>query len=134
MVDIRTLVQAFINAATRSVKSGSAFNLCDRSPVDLKDLVNFISQQLFDSNYPKIKTRPTFAFRVGEFWFDKILKNDLWKARFQLISRNWYYDSYPAMKALAISPKETIPNFKYVIDWYKTRILHENQNEMQIYI
>ncbi len=119
MVDIRTLVQAFINAATTSVKNGSAYNLCDRSPVDLKDLVKFISQQLFHSNYPKIKTLPTFAFRLGEFVFNKILKNELWKARFQLISRSWYYDPYPAMKALAIIPIETIPNFKYVIDWYK---------------
>ena len=119
MVDIRTLVQAFINAATTSVKNGSLYNLCDRSPVNLKDLVNFISQHLFHSNYPKIKTLPTFAFRAGEFMFDKILKNVLWKARFQLISRSWYYDPHPAMKALAIIPKETIPNFKYVIDWYK---------------
>lgn len=119
MVDIRTLAQAFINAATMSVKNGSAYNLCDRSPVYLKDLVNFISQHLFQSNYPKIKTLPTFAFRAGEFVCDKMFHNDLWKARFQLISRSWHYDSYPVMKALAIIPKETIPNFKYVIDWYK---------------
>lgn len=119
MVDIRTLVQAFINASTTSVNNGSAYNLCDRSPIYLKDLVNFISQHLFHSNYLKIKTLPTFAFRAGEFVFNKILKNELWKARFQLISRSWYYDPYPAMKALAIIPKETIPNFKYTIDWYK---------------
>ena len=125
MVDIRTLAPAFINAATTSVKNGSAYNLCDRSPVDLKDLVNFISQHLFHSDYPKIKTFPTFAFRAGEFVFDKILKNELWKARFQLISRSWHYDPHPAMKALAIVPKETIPNFKYVIDWYKKHIAME---------
>jgi nucleoside-diphosphate-sugar epimerase len=119
MIDVRTLAQAFISAATTSLKNGSAYNLCDKSPVELKDLVNFISQELFHSNYPKIKTLPLFAFRTGEFMFDKILKNDLWKARFQLISRSWYYDPNPAMKALAIIPKETIPNFKYVIDWYK---------------
>jgi nucleoside-diphosphate-sugar epimerase len=119
MVDIRTLAQAFINAATTSLKNGSAYNLCDRSPVDLKDLVNFISQQLFHSNYSKRKTLPTFAFRAGEFVFDKIIKNELWKARFQLVSRSWYYDPYPAMKALNIIPKETIPNYKYVIEWYR---------------
>jgi nucleoside-diphosphate-sugar epimerase len=119
MVDIRTLAQTFINAATTSVKNGSAYNLCDQSPVDLKDLVNFISQHLFHSNYPKIKTLPTFVFRLGEFVFARILKNEIWKARFQLISRSWYYDPQPAMEALTITPKETIPNFKYVIDWYK---------------
>ena len=119
MVDIRTLVQAFINAAANSMKNGSAYNVCDKSPVDLKDLVNFISQHLFHSNYPKIKTLPTLIFRAGEFVVDNILKNELWTARFQLISRSWYYDPHPAMQALTITPKETIPNFKYVIDWYK---------------
>ncbi len=119
MVDIHTLTQAFINAATLSVKNGSAYNVCDRTPVALKELVNFISQQLFHTNYPKVKTSPTFAFRFGEFVFDRILQNELWKTRFQLISKSWYYDPQPAMEELAIIPKETIPNFKYVIDWYK---------------
>jgi nucleoside-diphosphate-sugar epimerase len=119
MVDVRTLAQAFVNAATASVTNGSAFNLCDRSPVNLKDLVNFISRRLFHSNYPRIKTLPIPAFRLGEFVFAKMLKNDLWKARFQLISRSWYYDPQPAMRALAVSTKETIPNFSYMIDWYQ---------------
>ena len=119
MVDVQTLTQAFINAATYSVKNGSAYNLCDKTPVELKDLVNFIAQQLFQTNYSKMKTIPTSVFRLGEFVFDKILKNELWKTRFQLISKSWYYDPQPAAKELAITPKETIPNFKYVIDWYK---------------
>ncbi|MCP4401474.1 MAG: NAD(P)-dependent oxidoreductase, partial [bacterium] len=65
MVDIRILSQAFINAAERSVKNGGAYNLCDLHPVNLKELVNFISQELFHDDYPKFKTLPTLAFRCG---------------------------------------------------------------------
>jgi len=119
MGDIQTLAEAFIHAAKYEVENGCAYNVCDRSPVELKELVNFISQQLLHKDYPKIKTLPTFFFRLGEFTFDKIVKNELWKARFQLISKSWYYDPQPAMKDLKIVPKETIPNFSYVIDWYK---------------
>lgn len=119
MIDINTLVQAFINAARLPVKHGAAYNICDKHPVELKALVNFISRELAQKNYPRIKTLPSVMFRAGEAFFDKIIKNDLWRARFQLISRSWYFDPKPAMKDLSVIPKETIPNFKYVIDWYK---------------
>lgn len=119
MGDVQTLTEAFINAAKYEVENGSAYNICDKTPVELRQLVDFISQQLFQTNYPRIKTLPTFLFRLGEFIFDKIVQNELWKARFQLISNSWYYDPEPAARDLKIFPKETIPNFKYVIDWYK---------------
>jgi hypothetical protein len=128
MVDVRTLAQAFINAGAMDVENGSAFNICDRSPTVLKDLVNFIARHLIGSDYPKMMTLPTFAFRVGEFVSNRILKSEVWKTRFQLISRSWYYDPFPAMQALAIEAKETIPNFKYVIDWYKT-LLHTQREK-----
>ena len=56
--------------ATAPVKNGSAYNLCDRKPIEL-------------------------------------------------------YDPQLAMKELAIIPKETIPNFQYVIDWYKNYSVKE---------
>jgi hypothetical protein len=74
---------------------------------------------LFEQPYPKIKTLPTFAFRIGEFLSGTVLQNELWKARFQLISHSWFYNPEQAVKDLHITPKETLPNFRYVIDWYK---------------
>ena len=118
MVDIRTLSQAFINAAARSVKNGTAYNLCDLQPVALKELVGFISQELFQTDYPKSKTLPTLAFRCGELFFKHLLRNELWTARFELISRSWYYDPQPAIEELGVQPGETIPNFRKTIEWY----------------
>ena len=119
MVDVETLVHALLNSSKLDVKNGSAYNISDKTPVELKTLVDFISNKLHNKSYPKIKTLPTHLFRIGEFTFDKILTNELWKARFQLISKSWYYDPRPAIRDLKIKPKETIPNFNYVIDWYK---------------
>ena len=120
MVDMRTLSQAFINAAERSLRNGAAYNLCDHHPVVLKKLVNFISQELFQTEYSKFKTLPTLAFRCGEMLFQHLLHNELWTARFELISRSWYYDPQPAIHDLGIQPGETVPNFRVTIEWYKS--------------
>lgn len=119
MIDVDTLVKAFLNASELDINSGSAYNISDKNPVEIKTLVDFISKELYKKSYSKIKILPTLLFRFGEFTFGKILKNEAWKARFQLISRSWYYDPQPAITGLKINPKETIPNFRYVIDWYK---------------
>jgi nucleoside-diphosphate-sugar epimerase len=120
MGDVRILAQAFIQAAQCHVPSGTAYNICDRTPVALPELVDFIAQQLYQKAYPRIKTLPVALFRIGECIAGKIVRNELWKARFQLISQSWWYDPTPAIRDLQIVPQETIPNFSYVIDWYKT--------------
>jgi nucleoside-diphosphate-sugar epimerase len=125
MGDVRTLADAFFNAATYELKSGSAYNICDKAPVALRDLVDFISQNLFQKPYPRLKTLPAIAFRIGEYLAGNILHNELWKARFQLISRSWYYNPELAAHDLHITPKETLPNFKYVIDWYTSYMKKE---------
>jgi len=119
LVDVNYLADAFIKAANLNIKSGSTYNVVDKSPVEIYDLINFISQKLKGKNYPKIKTLPKAFFRIGERISD-LLKNKMWKARFELISKNWYYDSKTAENDLQITSKETIPNFEYVINWYKS--------------
>lgn len=119
MIDVETLTSAFINAANENLKSGNAYNISDKIPVSLEKLTNFINIELKSENYPKWKKIPTFLFRVLEFIFSKIIKNELWLARIQLISRSWYYDVSQAEKDLKITSHNTIPNFKYVLEWYK---------------
>lgn len=119
MVDISTLIQAFIQAGTTDLLGGSAYNIADKNPVSIKELVNFIQKKLHGSVYPKWKKLPTLLSNFALFIFSKILKNELWTARIQLISKNWYYDATPAIKDLNIIPLDTLPNFFYVIDWYK---------------
>ncbi|MBN2017875.1 MAG: NAD(P)-dependent oxidoreductase [Candidatus Cloacimonetes bacterium] len=125
MADVSTLIQAFILAGTAKIKSGSAYNIADRHPVSLKGLTHFINHELKNSDYPKWKKLPNFLSKLGLIIFSKLMKNELWTARIELISKSWFYDVTPAMKDLKIIPHDTVPAFSYVIDWYK-QIKEEN--------
>jgi nucleoside-diphosphate-sugar epimerase len=127
MVDISTLIQAFVQAGKANIKSGSAYNIADKTPFSIKELVYFIQKELYASKYPRWKKLPTFLSNFALLIFSKILKNELWTARIELISKNWYYDVTPAVKDLNIIPHNTVPVFEYVINWYKqTKLKGEN--------
>lgn len=119
MVNLKTLTRAFIQAGKTKLESGSAYNIADKTPVSLKKLVNHINLRLKDKNYLSWKTIPTFIFDFFDFIFSHLLKNELWKARIELISKSWYYDVTPAERDLNFKAENTIPGINYVIDWYK---------------
>ena len=120
MVDVETLTSAFINAGRKNLPSGNTYSIADKEPISLKELVDFINYQVRKKKYPSWKKLPTFLFRLLEFIFAKIIKNELFKTKIQLISRSWFYDGSRAEKELEISSVKTIPNFKYVIEWFKS--------------
>jgi nucleoside-diphosphate-sugar epimerase len=119
IVDVNTLISAFINAGKANLPSGNTYNIADKNPVPLKKLVDFISYQLKNKKYSSLKKMPTPLLQLLDFTFSNLIKNELWKARVELISKNWYYDVTPAEKDLDITFHNTIPDFQYVIDWYK---------------
>ncbi len=122
MTNINTLSNAFLKASDKNIKSGTAFIVADKTPVELKDLVNFISQNLKNKPYPKNREISLSFFRTGER-IAKFLKNELWISRFQLISRSWYYDVSKSIKELDLNSSNTIPAFKMVIEWYKSLLI-----------
>jgi nucleoside-diphosphate-sugar epimerase len=116
--DVQVLVEAFIRAAEVNVPSGSAYIVADREPVHLRALVDLINHHLKNQSYPQWKKLPGVAFDLASFTFDKLVKSDLWKARFQLISKSWYYDIGPTQRDLKITLADTLDRFSYVVDWY----------------
>lgn len=119
LVDVRTLVDAFLQAARKPGAIGKIYTVADKAPVSLKGLVNHISMILCGKSYPEWKLLPTPLYRLAEFGFEHILKNDAWMTRVKLMSRDWYYDGALAAQELQVHLNETIPNFDYVIEWYK---------------
>jgi len=119
LVDVRTLVDAFLRAAQTPAAIGKTYNITDKTPVSLRALVNHISIQLRGGPYPAWKIFPTPLYRLAESVFKQVIKNDVWMTRVKLMSRDWHYDGILAEKELQIQPKETIPNIDYVIHWYK---------------
>jgi len=119
LADVEMLCEAFVAAAERSLTPGSVCNVADFEPVELKSLVDFICLQLKDKTYPEWKRLPGLVFRLGEKIAD-LLNNDLWKARFELISRSWYYDVSSVGEDLGVVQPSTIPTFEKVITWYRS--------------
>ena len=119
LADVDMLCEAFVAAAERSLTPGSICNVADLEPVELKSLVDFICLQLKNRTYPNWKRLPRLGFRLGEKAAD-LLNSDLWKARFELISRSWYYDVSSVGKELGVPQSYTIPTFEKVITWYRS--------------
>lgn len=117
---IDNLVRAFIWLVDNDWKSGLTLIVADREPVQLDALVNFISRQLRGKNYPRLLRFDRFVFSWGER-LARLLKNELWISRFELISKSWFYDVsayYELMEAAGEIPIFTIPSFQITIEDY----------------
>lgn len=117
---IDAVVKAFRWLAEHDWKSGITLTVADREPVQLQALVDFISRQLHNRNYPKSLQFDRLIF----YWGEKVARfmhNELWISRFELISKSWFYDVsayYDIMDTEGINPHFTIPEFKITIEDY----------------
>ncbi|MBC8415559.1 MAG: NAD(P)-dependent oxidoreductase [Candidatus Cloacimonetes bacterium] len=118
LTDVDLLSQAFLKLTESDFTPGVAYNVADKEPVELHELANFISKELRGQPYPGKKNIDKKYFRRGEK-ISRFFHNELWTARFELISKSWYYDTIEAYNDLLLKSIETIPNFKAVTDWYK---------------
>ncbi len=120
LTHIDLICRVFKVLCESSFEAGNAYIVADKSPVLLQDLVNFISQQLHGIEYSRYKVISSKLLDMG-IWFAKTLKSDLWKSRFELISKSWYYDTKETYEDFKLSPVKTIPEFRIVTDWYKEK-------------
>jgi len=118
LTHIDSLVQAFLWLTENTWKSGLTLIVADREPVQLSALVDFISRQVHGKNYPRFLVFDRYLFAWGER-LARLLKNELWISRFELISKSWFYDTslYHAIAEKAgIKAHFTIPEFKITIE------------------
>ena len=115
---IDTITGAFLWLLKNGFPSGLALNVADREPVQLQDLSNFISRQLQGKNYCTLLKLDQIFFRWGEA-LAKLLKNELWVSRFQLISRSWFYYVADTYQMMGLPETFTIPAFQVTIDDYR---------------
>ncbi len=118
MTHIELITDAFVKALESECISGKQWIIADEVPVLFSNLVDFISNKIHHKDYPRNR-------RIEPFWFElgikvsRFFKNELWVSRFELISKNWFYDVKEANEDLHLKHFTTIPSFKTVIDWYK---------------
>lgn len=121
---IDTIATAFVKAVSdKSEIKGKAFNIADLEPVRQSDLVNFIYRQLYNKNYPGFIKIDNNLLRLGEK-FARMVKNELWTSRFELISHSWFYQVHDAYEALDLPQHYTIPDLRLIIDNYKQNKRH----------
>lgn len=111
---INTITGAFIWLLKNEFHTGLSLNVADREPVELINLVNFISREVHGGNYHKLINIDRIFFRWGE-WLAKLLKNELWLSRFQLISRSWFYYVADTYELMGLPETFTIPGMKITI-------------------
>ncbi len=115
---IDLITTAIVNlVTTKSDVSGIALNIADVEPIQMRDLVNFIYRQIFNKNYPKILTIDSNILVLGEK-ISRLLKNELWTSRFELISHSWFYQVNVSYDILDLPSHFTIPDFKIVVSDY----------------
>jgi nucleoside-diphosphate-sugar epimerase len=119
LTNINLLAQSFIRLADNNFKTGVQYNIADKEPVKLSELVNFISNELHGCDYSR-KPVPQKYFELAEK-IARSAKSELWVSRLELISKSWYYETHRAYKELQLKPTDTIPSFKLVTDWYKNK-------------
>lgn len=120
LCSIETISDAFLWLLDNPHKNALSLNVADREPVQLSDLVNFISRQLKQKNYSTLLSFDRMFFALGEFFANK-LKNELWVSRFQLISRSWIYDVRETYQIMQLTERYTIPGIQETIKDYKSR-------------
>lgn len=119
MTHIDLITRAFVNALESTQPSGKEWIVADEKPVVFSEIVDYISLQLHGEKYPTKRRIDSVFFEIGES-IARFFKNELWISRFELISKNWFYDVSDAYKDLKLNPVKTIPEFDVVINWYKS--------------
>jgi nucleoside-diphosphate-sugar epimerase len=113
------LAEALEAAACRDLPNGSAYIIVDREPVEMGALADCIAEVLGKKRgYRRL---PGVFFRVGEFVAGKVLRNAVWRNRFGLLSRSWYYDVSPAVRDLNLALVDTLESIKEEVTWYKNK-------------
>jgi nucleoside-diphosphate-sugar epimerase len=117
LADVNLVSEVFTRLVDYKFEPGAAYNVADREPLKLHDLVHFISRKIHNQDYPERFVIDQKYFAWGEKIAQK-LHNELWTSRFQLLSKSWMFEVTDIYHDLHLPPILTIPNFESVIHWF----------------
>jgi len=104
-------VRAFASLLEQCVRGdagwGGTFHVADKSPVALRDVVDFISKQTRGDTYPRWLKAPSFLYDAMA-GFLKFARRDALKTSVELISKSWYYNIDATISQLGYQPVETL--------------------------
>ena len=118
LTNIELLQEAFKKAIDEDIVSGSEFIIADKEPVRLDELSNLISSEIHKKKLSSYRYFPERFFQYGENIARK-WKSETWTARFELISKDWYYNIEQSNKIFGLKNCHTLHHFRDVIEWYR---------------
>ncbi|MCD4830121.1 MAG: NAD-dependent epimerase/dehydratase family protein [Candidatus Cloacimonetes bacterium] len=120
LTEVKLLARAFLRLLSDDIPSGRAYIVADPEPVSLPALTDAIHERLHDRPYPRSRV-------VSGHWFDmgasiaRKLKKETWTARFQLISRHWFFDVEDTYADLRLPRIKTLAEFMNLVDEYRRK-------------
>ncbi len=118
LTNIDNITEAFYKLTEKDDIPNKIYNIADRHPIILRELVDTISQKLTGKDYPRNRFINVKHFRNMETIALKLRLHNLVN-RIRLISYDWYYDCGEIYNDLFLRHAKTNSDFKSVIDWYK---------------
>ena len=119
LTNVNLLTEVFSQLVYNGFEIGKVWNVADKEKVRFKDLVEFINVKLgFEDDYPKNRYIDGLLFN-GFTKIARLMKNELWISRFELISNDWHFNVEDTYKDFKLKEYKTIPEFKIVVEWFK---------------
>jgi nucleoside-diphosphate-sugar epimerase len=110
LLHVGALSRLFIAMLENAELSGGVFIAADREPISLRELVDSVHMHYYQSSYPNIFQIPSFMFTALTKTF-RLLRNEKWSLRIQLISKSWYYDIRETVSAVRFEAADTKETF-----------------------
>ncbi|HBA53573.1 NAD-dependent epimerase/dehydratase family protein [Syntrophorhabdus aromaticivorans] len=113
LLSVSKLAEIFLKILTCESLKEKTFIAADKSPIGLRELTNLVYAYYHGKPYPRIMTIPQAVCSAMLLSF-RLLGNEKWYARMQLLSQDWYYSVDEIQSALHISlanTKEDFPKF-----------------------
>ena len=108
LLNVNTAAEVFYRLLEYDYPYGKIWNLADKEKVCFQELACFLSdKQKLSIRY---KT-PDFVFKFI-LKIAKLLRNELWISRIELISNSWYFEVDDVYNEFAIKSYKTIPDIR----------------------
>ena len=115
LLSVRALSALLARVAAMKSLNGETYLVADRSPVPLRVLVDFISQQCSGKNYPAVFRWPDFTFQLGQKMLTLVGNHQL-VTSLRLISADWTYDISETIRQLDYRPLDTLSEMHEIFD------------------
>ncbi len=114
LVSVEKLANLFFLLIAQGKQNPRIIFGIDKKPIKLKQLADIIHDHFHQKSYPDMLRVPNPFFLIA-IRFCELFQNEKWKARFQLLSTDWYYKKDKNEGAPELEMADTEKDFKHYL-------------------